>query len=119
MALVVYGLDSCNTCKKAWKWLDDRDITWEKRAIREEPPDRATLEAAWTRSGLPLKRFFNTSGKSYRSGGWSQRLKDGLSESEQLDALAADPMLVKRPLVLGEDVALVGFKEDEYQAALG
>jgi arsenate reductase (glutaredoxin) len=120
MALTVYAYDRCGTCRKARKWLDAHDIDHRVVPILDSPPDRATLESAWRRSGLPLKRFFNTSGKAYRAGGWSQRLKDGVSEAEQLDALAADPMLLKRPLALDADegVVLVGFKEPEWEGAL-
>ncbi len=119
MALTVYGYKNCNTCRKAWSWLDSHGVDHERRPIREEPPSREALEQAWRASGLPLKRFFNTSGGSYREGGWSDKLKAGIAEKEQLDALAADPMLLKRPLVIGDGVVLVGFKEKEWEVLLG
>lgn len=118
MSLTVYGYDKCSTCRKAYKWLDEHAVEWEKRPIKEEPPSRAELEAIVRSSGLPLGRFFNTSGNSYREGNWSARRK-GLTESEQLDALAADPMLLKRPLVVGDGMVLVGFKAEDYAALLG
>lgn len=118
MALTVYGYDTCSTCRKAYKWLDEHAIEWEKVAIKESPPSREELEAIYRASGLPLARFFNTSGVSYRSGGWSQRRKTA-SEGEQLDALAADPMLLKRPLAVGDGTVLVGFKPADYAASLG
>ena len=119
MSIKVYGYKKCGTWRKAWAWLDDQGVAYERVPIREEPPSRDELEAAWHASGLPLKRFFNTSGGSYRQGGWSAKLKDGVSEKEQLDALAADPMLLKRPLVIGDGVVLVGFKVGEYEVLLG
>lgn len=118
MSLTVHGYAKCGTCRKAWKWLDEHGIDYIKKPILEEPPTREQLEAAWRSSELPLKRFFNTSGKSYRAGGWSARLKAGVSEKDQLDALAADPMLLKRPLVIGDGVVLVGFKPAEYEVLL-
>jgi arsenate reductase len=118
MTLTVYGYDACSTCRKAYKWLDANAIDWEKRPIKEQPPTRAELEAIVRSSGLPLGRFFNTSGQSYRAGGWSAKRKTA-TEAEQLDALAADPMLLKRPLVVGDGMVLVGFKEADYAALLG
>jgi len=119
MSLTVYGYKNCNTCRKAWTWLDAHGVSHERASIVDDPPSREALEQAWRASGLPLKRFFNTSGKSYRSGGWSARLKAGLPDKEQLDALAADPMLMKRPLAIGDGVVLVGFKEPEWEMVLG
>ena len=86
--------------------------------IAEAPPTADQLEAAITRSGLPAKRFFNTSGQSYRGGGWSAKV-DQLSLREAAEALAADGMLIKRPLLLRGDVVLVGFSEPAWAAALG
>ena len=119
MSLTVYGYANCDTCRKAWKWLDEHGVTYVKVPIREQPPSRDTLEAAWRASRLPLKRFFNTSGKSYREGGFSARIKAGMTEKEQLDALAADPMLLKRPLLIGDGIVLVGFKAPEYEVLIG
>ena len=116
METIVYGYKNCGTCRKAWRWLDEQGVSYQRVEITTDPPDRATLEAAWHTSGLPLKRFFNTAGRSYRSGGWSQRIKDGATEADQLDALAADPMLIKRPLLIGDGVVVVGFKPEAYRS---
>jgi len=103
----------CTTCQKAKKWLDDNKIEYELRDIKEDNPSLEELSAWHKMSGLPLKKFFNTSGLLYKS----MELKDKLptmSEEEQLKLLATDGMLVKRPLVIGEDFVLVGFKESEW-----
>ena len=107
----------CSTCKKAQAWLDERKAPYELRMIREDNPSAAELKAWQSRSGLPLKRFFNTSGLQYKA----LALKDKLplmSEEEQLALLASDGMLVKRPLLVSEDFVLVGFREAEYQENL-
>ena len=102
----------CTTCQKAQKWLDDNGIAYDLRNIKEQKPTREEL-AAWHRmSGLSLRRFFNTSGLLYRS----LELKDKLpamTDDQMLDLLASDGMLVKRPLMIGPDCVLVGFKPDE------
>lgn len=113
----MYHYASCSTCKKARAWLGARDIEVELAPIVEAPPTRAELEAAWQASGLPLKRFVNTSGQSYRALG--KEAWDALDEAGQLDALAADGKLIRRPLLIGDGVVLVGFKEAEWEAALG
>ena len=103
----------CTTCQKAKKWLDDNKIEYELRDIKENNPSLDELTAWYKTSGLPLKKFFNTSGLLYKS----MKLKDKLptmSEEEQLKLLATDGMLVKRPLVIGENFVLVGFKESEW-----
>ena len=103
----------CTTCQKAKKWLDDNKIEYELRDIKEDNPTLEELTAWYKRSGLPLKKFFNTSGLLYKS----MELKDKLptmTEGEQLKLLATDGMLVKRPLVIGKDFVLVGFKESEW-----
>lgn len=107
----------CTTCQKAKKWLDDNKIEYELRDIKEENPTLEELTAWYKQSGLPLKKFFNTSGLLYKS----MKLKDKLptmTEEEQLKLLATDGMLVKRPLVIGEDFVLVGFKESEWSEKL-
>ena len=104
----------CTTCQKAKKWLDDNKIEYELRDIKENNPSLDELTAWYKTSGLPLKKFFNTSGLLYKS----MKLKDKLptmSDEEQLKLLATDGMLVKRPLVVGEDFVLVGFKESKWQ----
>lgn len=104
----------CSTCKKAKKWLDDHNITYTDRHIVEKNPTYDELKEWYIRSGLPLKKFFNTSGMLYKE----QKLKDRLpemSEDEQLQLLATNGMLVKRPLVVKDDCILVGFKEAEWE----
>lgn len=104
----------CSTCKKAKKWLDDHNITYTNRHIVEENPTYDELKEWYIRSGLPLKKFFNTSGMLYKE----QKLKDRLpemSEDEQLQLLATNGMIVKRPLVVKDDCILVGFKETEWE----
>ena len=108
----------CTTCQKAKKWLDDNEIEYALRDIKEDNPSLDELNAWYKMSGLPLKKFFNTSGLLYKS----MELKDKLplmSDDEQLKLLATDGMLVKRPLLIGEDFVLVGFKEAEWQEKLG
>ena len=103
----------CTTCQKAKKWLDDNKIEYELRDIKEDNPSLEELSAWHKLSGLPLKKLFNTSGLLYKS----MELKDKLptmSEDEQLKLLATEGMLVKRPLVIGNDFVLVGFKESEW-----
>ena len=103
----------CSTCQKAKKWLESQGIAYTERNIAEENPTYAELKEWYKKSGLPLKRFFNTSGLLYKS----MQLKDKLpemSEEEQLKLLATDGMLVKRPLVVDGDNVLTGFKEAEW-----
>lgn len=103
----------CSTCQKAKKWLDEHNIVYNERHIVEENPTYDELKEWHKRSGLPLKRFFNTSGLLYKE----MKLKDKLSEmseEEQLKLLATNGMLVKRPIVVGDDTVLVGFKEAEW-----
>lgn len=104
----------CTTCQKAKKWLDDKGITYDLRDIKENNPSYEELRTWYSDSGLPLKRFFNTSGLLYKS----MELKDKLpqmSDEEQLRLLATDGMLVKRPLLIKNGKVLVGFKEKEYE----
>ncbi len=104
----------CSTCQKAKKWLDERGIAYEERDIKTQNPSGAELKAWYQKSGLPLKRFFNTSGVLYKE----MKLKDrlpGMSEEEQLELLATDGMLVKRPLVVGDDFVLTGFREKDWE----
>lgn len=110
----VYCYAKCSTCKKALKWLDEAGIAYELYDIKEQHPSRDELAAWHAMSGLPLKKFFNTSGMLYREMGLSAKLPS-MSEAEQLDLLATDGMLVKRPLVVGEDFVLTGFKEAEWK----
>ena len=107
----------CSTCRKARKWLDGHEISYTDRQIVENHPTYEELKEWYQRSGLPLKRFFNTSGMLYKE----MQLKDKLpemSEDEQLLLLATNGMLVKRPLIVAEDFVLTGFKEAEWEAKL-
>ena len=107
----------CTTCQKARAWLDEHHITYNFRDIKLENPTYDELIAWHERSGLPLKRFFNTSGLLYKSMGLKDKLPQ-MSEDEMLKLLAADGMLVKRPLLVGNDFVLVGFKEAEWESRL-
>lgn len=107
----------CTTCQKALKWLKENQIEVTIRNIKEDKPDRAELEAWYRRSGLPLKRFFNTSGNVYKQLKLKDKLPE-LSETEQLDLLSTDGMLVKRPILVGEETVLAGFKEEEWNRLL-
>ena len=115
--LEVYCYNRCTTCRKALKWLEDHGIAHTVVDIKSEHPDEAALRAYYRQSGLPLKRFFNTSGIPYRELGLSKKLPD-MSEDEQLRLLASDGMLVKRPLLVGDGFILTGFKEAEWEARL-
>ena len=107
----------CSTCRKAQKWLDEREIPYTLRLIREEKPTAEELRRWQQLSGLPLRRFFNTSGLQYKALQLKEKLP-AMSEEEQLALLAADGMLVKRPLLVGEDFVLVGFREADYAERL-
>ncbi len=107
----------CITCQKAKKWLDDHGLTYEIRHIRDEKPSLEELTEWVRRSDLPLKRFFNTSGKLYASYGLKDKLPD-MSEEEQLALLASDGMLIKRPILVTEEKVLVGFKGAEWETLL-
>ena len=108
----------CTTCQKAGKWLEARGAAFERRHIKEDSPTLDELRQWHGRSGLPLKRFFNTSGLKYKELGLKDKLP-AMDEEEQLALLASDGMLVKRPILVGEDFVLVGFREAEWEAALG
>lgn len=115
MLVLVYR--KCSTCQKALKWLEEHKVEFEERPIVEDNPSYEELKAWYEKSGLPLKKFFNTSGMLYKE----MKLKDKLaemSEEEQLRLLATNGMLVKRPLVIGEDYVLVGFKEKEWETVI-
>jgi arsenate reductase len=112
----VYHYPSCSTCKKALKWLTQHEVPFELIDIVDHPPSKADLRQALKSAGIPLRKLFNTSGVSYRQGGFGDRLAT-MSESEALDALARDGKLIKRPLLLGTGLALVGFDEQAYRDA--
>ena len=111
----VYCYSKCTTCKKALKWLDDNGVEYELLDIKTEHPDEGALREYYALSGLPLKRFFNTSGIQYRELELSKKLPE-MSEDEQFALLATDGMLVKRPLLVGDGFVLTGFKESEWEA---
>lgn len=107
----------CGTCQKAKKWLEANNISYEAIDLKEVKPNRQQLEDWFKKSGLPLKKFFNTSGQVYKA----MELKDKLSsmsQEEQLDLLASDGMLVKRPILISGDTVLVGFKETDWEEKL-
>ena len=107
----------CSTCKKAKAWLDEKGISYDPRHIKDENPTYEELKQWHSRSGLPLKRFFNTSGLVYKSLDLKNRL-EAMSEEEQLRLLASDGMLIKRPLAVTEEKVLVGFREAEWEQLL-
>lgn len=107
----------CSTCKKAKNWLDEHGLDYTDRHIKEENPTYEELKVWYERSGLPLKRFFNTSGLLYKSLNLKERLH-GMSEEEQLRLLATDGMLVKRPIIVRDDIILTGFREAEWEKLL-
>lgn len=107
----------CSTCQKAKKWLDSHGISYEDRHIAENNPSKEELKEWYERSGLPLKRFFNTSGLKYKELQLKERLPE-MTEEEQLELLATDGMLVKRPVIVTEHVILTGFKEAEWEEKL-
>lgn len=108
----------CTTCKKAKKWLEERNISYTDRHIAEENPTYEELQEWYRRSGLPLKKFFNTSGILYKEMNLKDKLAN-MSEEEQLRLLASDGMLVKRPIVVTEHTVLVGFRENQWAEQYG
>ena len=107
----------CTTCQKAKKWLEDNGVKYELRDIKENNPSYEELKEWFEKSGLPLKKFFNTSGLLYKSMGLKDKIPS-MSQEEMLKLLATDGMLVKRPLVVGENFVLTGFKEAEWKCLL-
>ena len=107
----------CSTCQKAKKWLDDHGVAYTARHIKDEKPTADELREWLTRNGLPIKRFFNTSGLVYKNLGLKEKLPT-MTEDEQIALLASDGMLVRRPLLVGGDFVMVGFKPAEWEKAL-
>lgn len=107
----------CSTCRKAQKWLDEHNLEYESRHIIEDNPQADEIKEWYTQSDLPLKRFFNTSGMKYRELKLKDKLPD-MSEEEQFELLATDGMLVKRPIIVGDDFVLTGFKVKEWEEKL-
>ena len=114
MSITVLCYDKCTTCQKAVKWLREKEITFTVRPIKEENPNEEELRLWHAASGLPLKRFFNTSGLSYKALNLKDRLPS-MSEDDQFALLASDGMLIKRPLLLGAKGVYPGFKEIEWE----
>ncbi|MBU9727908.1 arsenate reductase family protein [Diplocloster modestus] len=107
----------CSTCQRAKKWLQAHEVSFDDRHIKDERPTASELKDWVARSGLPVRRFFNTSGMVYKELGLKDKLPD-MSEDEMIEVLASDGMVVKRPLIVGSDFVLVGFKEKEWEAKL-
>ena len=107
----------CTTCQKAKAWLDEKGAAYEARDIKQDNPTAEELSAWYRRSGLPLKKFFNTSGLQYKALGLKDKLP-AMSEEEQIALLATDGMLVKRPVLVGEDFVLTGFRPAEWEEKL-
>jgi len=114
MALTFYWYPKCGTCRNAKKWLDHHQISYQEVHIVENPPSRAELKQLYVKSGLDIKKFFNTSGMKYRELGLKDKVKTA-SDEELLDILASDGMLIKRPLLTDGDKVTVGFKEEDYE----
>ena len=118
MSVLFIEYPKCTTCKKAKKWLDEHGVDYTDRHIVEDNPTAEELASWQQRSGLPLRRFFNTSGMKSRELGIKAQLDAGMSDEDAFALLATDGMLVKRPLVVGDDFVLVGFREEAWTEAL-
>ncbi len=116
--MLIYYYPTCGTVKKALKWLDKKNLSYDKRHIVEETMTEEELKSYYQKSGLSLKRFLNTSGKVYREMDLKSK-KDSMSDDEIIKLLVTNPMLLKRPIVVAEEFVLVGFKEAEYEKAFG
>ena len=115
--MLFFCYPKCTTCQKAKAFLDSRGVAYDLRDIKLENPTADELRRLWEKSGLPLKKFFNTSGLQYKALGLKEKLPD-MDEEAQLSLLASDGMLVKRPILAGEDFVLVGFRQAEWEAKL-
>jgi arsenate reductase (glutaredoxin) len=114
MSMTFYWYPKCGTCRNAKKWLDAHQLSYEEVHIVEHPPSREHLQDLYQKSGLELKKFFNTSGMKYRELGIKDKMKSATDE-ELLDLLASDGMLIKRPILTDGERVTVGFKEEEYE----
>ncbi|GIN88086.1 hypothetical protein J6TS2_44720 [Heyndrickxia sporothermodurans] len=114
MALTFYWYPKCGTCRKAKKWLETHNVSFEAIHISDNPPNQQQLEELYQKSGLELKKFFNTSGQKYRELGLKDRIKSA-SEDELLELLASDGMLIKRPILTDGNHVTVGFNEEQYE----
>lgn len=117
MSVLFLEYPPCSTCQRAKKWLDEHQVSYEARHIKEQNPTADELKEWHAKSGQPLKKFFNTSGLVYKSLQLKDKLPD-MNEEEQYEMLSTDGMLVKRPLMIGDDFVLIGFKEAEWEKAL-
>ncbi|KAB7666510.1 arsenate reductase family protein [Bacillus sp. B1-b2] len=113
MNVTFYWYPKCSTCRKAKKWLDENNVTYEEVHIVENPPSRELLKDLYQKSGLELKKFFNTSGQKYRDLGLKDKMKEA-NEEELLDILASDGMLIKRPFTTDGNKVTLGFKEEHF-----
>ena len=118
MSILFLEYPPCSTCQKARRWLDEHAISYTSRHIKENNPSAEELTEWWKKSGLPLKKFFNTSGLIYKSMGLKDKLPT-MSEEDQIALLATDGMLVKRPLIIGNSCVLTGFKEPVWLDKVG
>ncbi len=118
MALTMYWYPKCGTCRKAKKWLEDHGIDFREIHIVENPPSKEELKSFYEKSGLELKKFFNTSGQKYRQLGLKEKVKTATDE-ELFDLLASDGMLIKRPIVTDGEKVTVSFKEEEFEKIWG
>lgn len=116
MTITFYCYPKCGTCRKAKKWFEQNQISFEEINLVEQPPTKEQLAKWIKQSGLPIKRFFNTSGQKYRELGLKDKL-DQVSDDQKLEWLASDGMLIKRPLTLNSEQITVGFKEDQFEEA--
>lgn len=118
MPLTFYWYPTCGTCKKAKKWLDEEGVNYQTVHIVEETPSQSDLRSIIEKSGLPARKFFNTSGKKYRELNMKEKLKDA-TDDEMIHWLATDGMLIKRPIVTDGEKATVGFKEEQFKEVWG
>jgi len=114
MSILYLEYPKCSTCKKAKKWLETNNITFEQRDIVKQNPTKEELKLWHEKSGMPLKKFFNTSGLIYKELHLKDKLKD-MTEEEQYALLATNGMLIKRPIIVAENIILTGFKEAEWE----
>lgn len=117
MSILFIEYPKCSTCKKAKKWLDEHEVSYHSRHIVEDNPKEEELFKWYQMSNMPLKRFFNTSGLKYKELNLKDKLKD-MTEEEQVKLLATDGMLIKRPMLVGEDFVINGFKDEEWKKVL-
>ncbi len=118
MALKVYHYPTCSTCKRALAWLRGKDVEFEAIDIVTSPPSKTAIAGAAKTADVPMKKLFNVAGESYRAGHFKDKLAAGMTDAQAAAALAADGKLIKRPFVLGNDVALIGFDEAQWAKAL-